>query len=70
MVKYMPELEQRFSDAKTNCEIDYLGIATDTSAGVMLTGEIGQRLELAIDPESNDRAAGYRTAWPAKGGDL
>ena len=45
----LPELKQRFSDAKT-LQIDYLGIAPTLPAGVTVTqAEIG-RLELTIDP--------------------
>ena len=45
----MPELKQRFSDAKT-LQIDYLGIAPTLPAGATVTqAEIG-RLELTIDP--------------------
>lgn len=45
----LPELKQRFSDAKT-LQIDYLGTAPILPAGVTVTqAEIG-RLELTIDP--------------------
>ncbi|GAB7307068.1 hypothetical protein EGLA_18360 [Enterococcus gallinarum] len=45
----LPELKQRFSDAKT-LQIDYLGTAPTLPAGATVTqAEIG-RLELTIDP--------------------